>query len=373
MDIDIDTKEKTKAIGIDLGTTYSCVGVWKHDKIEIIPNDEGNRTTPSMVAFTSNERLVGDAANFQISTNPKNTVFDVKRLIGRRYSDPSVQSDKKLWPFTIVAGKNGKPMVEVAYKGEKRVFAAEEISSMVLAKMKKIAEQYLQCDAAVLNKENINLVLVDVTPLSLGISVNNGVMDVVVPRNTPIPVLKETYVTTLYDNQTGVIFPIYEGERSLVEHNNLLGEFFLSGIPPARCAVPQIRVCFEVDEEGILTASAQDVGTGANNQITVTNERERLNKVEIDRMVADEEIFGKEDEEMAKKHWAKNTLECYTCNMKSRVTVAKSNGTITTRFADAITGALNTAEEWLDENDDAKIEEILAQLNKLSLKCWCLT
>ncbi|GLJ46839.1 hypothetical protein SUGI_0988130 [Cryptomeria japonica] len=146
MDIDIDTKEKTKAIGIDLGTTYSCVGVWKHDKIEIIPNDQGNRTTPSMVAFTSNERLVGDAANFQISTNPKNTVFDVKRLIGRRYSDPSVQSDKKLWPFTIVAGKNGKPMVEVAYKGEKRVFAAEEISSMVLAKMKKIAEQYLQCD-----------------------------------------------------------------------------------------------------------------------------------------------------------------------------------------------------------------------------------
>ena len=117
---------KAKAIGIDLGTTYNCVGVWQHDRIEIILNDQGNRTTPSMVAFTPNERLVGDAAKFQISTNPTNTVFDVKRLIGRRYNDPSMRSDKQLWPFTIVLGKNDKPLVQVTFKGEKRVFAAED-------------------------------------------------------------------------------------------------------------------------------------------------------------------------------------------------------------------------------------------------------
>ncbi|XP_057846098.1 heat shock cognate 70 kDa protein isoform X1 [Cryptomeria japonica] len=607
----MDRKAKDKVIGIDLGTTYSCVGVWQHDRIEIIANDQGNRTTPSMVAFTPDERLVGDAAKFQISTNPTNTVFDVKRLIGRTYNDPSVQSDKQLWPFTVIPGKNDKPMVEVTYKGEKRLFAAEEISSMVLVKMKTIAEQYLQCgvkkavitvpayfndsqkratkdagkiagldvmriineptaaaitygfdaleegtrnilvfdlgggtfdvsivtvergkvevkavggdmhlgggdfdnrmlnycvqlfnkkykmdigtnpkvlrrlrsecerakrslssavetvididslyegqdfhtkirrakfeelnadlfdkcmqvvkqcledsklskhqindivlvggssripkvqelvsqffegkelcksvnpdeavaygaalQAAVLNKENIHLVLMDVTPLSLGISVDDGIMKVVVPRNTPIPTLKESSVTTRFDNQTSVSFPIYEGERTLDAHNNLLGEFVLDGIPPARCGVPKIRVFFKVDEEGILTASAKDVGTGRNNQITVTNERERLCKEEIDRMVADAHIFHKEDEEMAKKHLAKNTLECYICNMKSRLMEAKNRGTMQIRVADDISGALNIVEEWLDENDNAAIEKFKAKLNELSLKCKCLT
>ncbi|GLJ47560.1 hypothetical protein SUGI_1004370 [Cryptomeria japonica] len=124
----------------------TAVWEWQHDRIEIIANDQGNRTTPSVVAFTPNERVVGDGAKFQISTNPRNTVFDAKRLIGRRYNDPSVQSDKQLWPFTILPGKNDKPMIEVAYKGEKKLFAAEEISSMVLVKMKMVAEQYLQCD-----------------------------------------------------------------------------------------------------------------------------------------------------------------------------------------------------------------------------------
>ncbi|GLJ46844.1 hypothetical protein SUGI_0988190 [Cryptomeria japonica] len=604
-------KVKDKAIGIDLGTTYSCVGVWQHDRIEIIANDQGNRTTPSMVAFTPDERLVGEAANFQISTNPTHTVYDVKRLIGRRYNDPLVQSDKQLWPFTIIPGKNEKPMIEVTYKGEKKPFAAEEISSMVLVKMKMIAEQYLQCgvkkavitvpayfndsqkratkdagkiagldvmriineptaaaitygfdaleegtrnilvfdlgggtfdvsivtvergkvevkavggdmhlgggdfdnrvlnycvqlfnkkykvdmgrnpkvlrrlrsecerakrslssavetvididslyegqdfhtkirrakfeelnadlfdkcmqlvkqclqdsklskhqindivlvggssripkvqellsqffegkelcksvnpdeavaygaalQAAVLNKEIIHLVLMDVTPLSLGVAVSNGVMSVVVPRNTPIPTLKEKYFTTKYDNQTSVNISIYEGERALVAHNNLLGEFVLHGIPPARCGVPNIRECFLVDVEGILTVSAQDVGTGRINRITVTNERERLSKVEIDRMVADAKIFRKEDEEMAKKHLAKNTLECYICNMKSRLMEAKSRGTIQTRVADDISGALNMVEEWLDENDNATIEKFEAKLNELSLKCKCLT
>jgi len=129
-------------IGIDLGTTYSCVGVWQNDAVEIIANDQGNRTTPSYVAFTETERLIGDAAKSQVSMNPENTVFDAKRLIGRKFSDPVVQSDMKHWPFKVVAGSNDKPMIQVNYKGEVKQFAAEEISSMVLVKMKETAEAY---------------------------------------------------------------------------------------------------------------------------------------------------------------------------------------------------------------------------------------
>ncbi|XP_028212815.1 heat shock cognate 70 kDa protein-like [Glycine soja] len=131
------------AIGIDLGTTYSCVEVWQHDRVEIIANDQGNRTTPSYVAFTDSERLIGDAAKNQVTMNPVNTVFDAKRLIGRRFSDASVQSDMKLWPFKVIPGPADKPMIVVNYKGEDKQFSAEEISSMVLMKMREIAEAYL--------------------------------------------------------------------------------------------------------------------------------------------------------------------------------------------------------------------------------------
>jgi L1 cell adhesion molecule like protein len=131
------------AVGIDLGTTYSCVGVMKNDSVEIIANDQGNRTTPSYVAFTDTERLIGDAAKNQAARNPENTVFDAKRLIGRKFNDPVVQSDIKLWPFKVSAGSGDKPMIEVTYQAEKKTFHAEQISSMVLAKMKETAEAYL--------------------------------------------------------------------------------------------------------------------------------------------------------------------------------------------------------------------------------------
>lgn len=131
------------AVGIDLGTTYSCVGIWVNDRVEIIPNDQGNRTTPSYVAFNKDERLIGDAAKNQVARNPKNTVFDAKRLIGRKFGDKIVQDDIKLWPFTVEKGTGEKPFIVVDFKGEKKKFQPEEISAMVLTKMKDIGETYL--------------------------------------------------------------------------------------------------------------------------------------------------------------------------------------------------------------------------------------
>ncbi|KAH9299380.1 hypothetical protein KI387_031062 [Taxus chinensis] len=601
----MEGKSTGKAIGIDLGTTYCCVGVWRkqHEMVEIIVNEQGNRTTPSMVAFASTERLIGDAAKFQISTNPTNTVFDAKRLIGRRFSDPCVQADIKLWPFTVVEGKDDKPMIQLTYKGEKKLFAAEEISSMLLHKMKAIADQYLKCDikdavitvpayfndsqkratrdagkiaginvmriineptaaamtygfsdaftgkrtvlvfdlgggtfdvavlsvekgkiavkavggdmhlggedfdnrmlnfcvqhfnrkykvdmctsakalrrlrsecerakrtlssdvetvididclyqgndffakirrakfeelnadlfercmeivkkclqdadmskpqiddivlvggssripkvqellrqffdrkelcktvnpdeavaygaavqAAALNDEDVPFMLTDVTPLSLGILVNDDIMKVVVPRNTPIPTRRETSVTTGYDDQTTIVFQVYEGERPLSVHNNLLGEFELKGIQPARRGVPKIEVCFQVSAEGILKVFAQDKQTGTCNEITITNDGGRLNKAEIKRMLGDAQRFLKEDVQMKKKKMAKNNLDSYIYNTKSRVTDAKSKGTVKHSDAEDIIKILNEVEEWLDDSEQAEVGELENQLEQL--------
>jgi len=130
------------ALGIDLGTTYSCVGIWQNDRVEIIANDQGNRTTPSYVAFTDTERLIGDSAKNQVAMNPTNSVFDAKRLIGRKFNDPVVQSDMKHWPFKVIAKDGDKPHIQVTFKGEEKTFSPEEISSMVLTKMKETGEAF---------------------------------------------------------------------------------------------------------------------------------------------------------------------------------------------------------------------------------------
>ena len=131
------------AIGIDLGTTYSCVGIWQNNTVEIITNEQGNRTTPSYVSFNETERLIGDAAKSQASMNPENTIFDAKRLIGRKFDDPTVQLDSKHWPFKITSDNNNKPLINVKIESKLKQFTPEEISAMVLSKMKEIAENYL--------------------------------------------------------------------------------------------------------------------------------------------------------------------------------------------------------------------------------------
>ncbi|KAG0643435.1 heat shock protein 70 family [Tuber brumale] len=594
------------AVGIDLGTTYSCVGVFRDDRIEIIANDQGNRTTPSFVAFTDTERLIGDSAKNQVAMNPHNTVFDAKRLIGRKFNEPEVQADMKHFPFKII-DKSGKPFIQVEFKGETKVFTPEEISSMVLTKMRETAESYLggtvnnavitvpayfndsqrqatkdsgliaglnvlriineptaaaiaygldkkgqgernvlifdlgggtfdvslltieegifevkatagdthlggedfdnrlvnhfvqefkrkhkkdltsnaralrrlrtACErakrtlsssaqtsieidslyegidfytsitrarfeelcqdlfrstmepvervlrdskidkssvheivlvggstripkvqklvsdffngkepnksinpdeavaygaavqAAILSGDTSSktqeILLLDVAPLSLGIETAGGVMTPLIKRNTTVPTKKSEVFSTFSDNQPGVLIQVFEGERARTKDNNLLGKFELTGIPPAPRGVPQIEVTFDIDANGILNVSAVEKGTGKTNRITITNDKGRLSKEEIERMLAEAEKYKEEDEAEASRIQAKNGLESYAYSLRNTLSDEKVEEKLEAGDKEKLKCAIDDTVEWLDNNTTATKDEFESQQKEL--------
>ncbi len=595
------------AIGIDLGTTYSCVGVWVNGKCEILANDQGERTTPSYVAFTDTERLIGQPAKSQTALNTTNTVYDAKRLIGRKFSDKIVQDDMKHYSFKVEGDDQDRPTIKINVDGKpEETYYPEQISAMILESMKKTAENFLghtvtkavitvpayfndaqrkatqdagrvaglevlrvineptaaaiaygmdknfdgernvlvfdlgggtfdvtlltiddgifevkstagdthlggedfdsrlvnhcledfkrknkvdistnqravrrlrsACErvkrtlssaatatveieslyegkdyslqitrarfeelcadlfrscidpvekvlrdgkldkskvhdivlvggstripkiqkllseyfngkelnksinpdeavaygaavqAAILTgtqSDSLNkILLVDVTPLSIGIETAGNVMTVMIPRNSTIPQKKTQVFSTYQDNQPAATIRVFEGERSFTKDCNLLGQFEFSGIPPAPRGVPQLEITYDIDANGILNVSACDKSSGKKQNLVITNDKSRHSKDQIEEMIKAAEKLKEEDEKQLKRIEARNSLESYVYNWRNQMDNKEITEKMEASDVETIKSTVKSVQEWLESNLTATTEEYQGKLKE---------